>query len=153
MYQDAKRLKKKPFLHTVTLSLKNIKKEKLHIDQKYLKEPFEIFFTNKCTHLLKTSNLWPKGVQIAAWEQCYSPCWSQNPNLRGVIENYFHKKTNLVIKPLNLFVFGSLAWQISSKWSFQRNVGLDLERAQTSEHCYTWSGTWSVKEPELSQNI
>ena len=36
---------------------------------------------------------------------------------------------------MNLFVFGSLSWQISSNSSFQRNVGFDLERAQTSEHC------------------
>ena len=43
--------------------------------------------------------------------------------------------TYLVIKILNLFVFKSLAWKISSNWSFQRNVGFNLERAQTSEHC------------------
>ena len=31
------------YSHTVTLSLQNIWKEKLHIDQKYLIEQFEIF--------------------------------------------------------------------------------------------------------------
>ena len=30
----------------------------------------------------------------------------------------------------------SLAWKISSNWSFQRSVGFHLERAQISEHCY-----------------
>ena len=28
-----------------------------------------------------------------------------------------------------------ISWKISSNWLFQRNVGSDLERAQTSEHC------------------
>ena len=37
------------------------------------------------------------------------------------------------------FLFGSHAWPISSNWSFQRNVGFNLERAQTSEHCFTQS--------------
>ena len=44
--------------------------------------------------------------------------------------------SDLVKKLLNLFVFLSLAWQISSNWSFQRNVGFNLERAPTSKHCY-----------------
>ena len=55
----------------------------------------------------------------------------------------FHLKknflTDLDIKQLNLFVFGSHAWQISSNWSFQRNVGFNLERAQTFEHSFTQS--------------
>ena len=32
------------------------------------------FFTNKCTHLLKTSNLGPQGPQNAALQQRCSPC-------------------------------------------------------------------------------
>ena len=44
--------------------------------------------------------------------------------------------SDLVLKLLNLFVFESLAWKISSNWSFQRNVGFDLKMAQTSKHCY-----------------
>ena len=36
---------------------------------------------------------------------------------------------------MNLFVFKSLAWKISSNWSFRRIVGFDLESPQTSEHC------------------
>ena len=29
-----------------------------------------------------------------------------------------------------------ILWKISSNWLFQRNVDSDLERAQTSEHCF-----------------
>ena len=32
------------------------------------------FFTNKCTHLLKTSNFGPQGPQNGALQQRYSPC-------------------------------------------------------------------------------
>ena len=32
------------------------------------------FFTNECTHLLKTSNFGPQGPQNAALQQRYSPC-------------------------------------------------------------------------------
>ena len=46
--------------------------------------------------------------------------------------------SDLVLILLNLLVFESLAWKISSNWRFQRNVGFDLKRAQTSEHCYMW---------------
>ena len=63
-------------------------------------------------------------------------------------KNYFHKNQNfaqillllidLVIKQLNLLVFGRLLWKISSHWSSQRNVVFDLERAQASEHCYIY---------------
>ena len=48
--------------------------------------------------------MWLQGVQIAAWQQLYSPCKSQNPNFRGVK------------KLLDLFVFGSLGRQIRSNW-------------------------------------
>ena len=37
------------------------------------------FFTNKCTHLLITSNFGPQGPQNAAFQQRYSPCQSKNP--------------------------------------------------------------------------
>ena len=33
-----------------------------------------IFFTNECTHILKTSNFEPHGPQNAALQQRYSPC-------------------------------------------------------------------------------
>ena len=40
------------------------------------------------------------------------------------------------IKKLNIYVFESLTWKISSNWFFQRNVCFKLERAQTSIHCF-----------------
>ena len=43
--------------------------------------------------------------------------------------------SNLGIKRLNLLVFERLSWKFSSNWYFQRNVGFNLERAQTAEHC------------------
>ena len=36
------------------------------------------FFTNKCTHLLRTSNFGLQGPQNAALQQRYSPCQSKN---------------------------------------------------------------------------
>ena len=42
----------------------------------------------------------------------------------------------MVLKLLNLFVFESLAWKINSMRWFQINMCFNLERAQTSEHCY-----------------
>ena len=48
-------------------------------------------------------------------------------------KNFF--MSDLVLKLLNLFVFESFAWKIGSNGSFQRNVGFDLKRAQTFEHC------------------
>ena len=51
--------------------------------------------------------------------------------------------SDLVIQLLNLFVFKSISWKFSSNCFFQWNVGFDLERAQTSEHCF--SDRWNVK--------
>ena len=87
----------------VTLSLWNIWKEKLHVDQKYLKDQFDIY-----------------------------------------IEIFF--LSDSVMTLLNLFVFGSIAWQISLNWSSLRNGGFDLERAQTSEHCYRLHCQFLVNE-------
>ena len=64
MKQCAKKGKNRPFWHTVTLSLKNIEKEQLQVDQKHYIE--KLRFKKKCKHLLKTSNLGPQCVQIAA---------------------------------------------------------------------------------------
>ena len=61
---------------------------------KYLKSAFVNnfrFYTNKCTHLLKTSNFGPKGTQNAALQQRYSPCYSKKPNFSGEIENNLFK--------------------------------------------------------------
>ena len=58
------------------------------------------------------------------------------------------KKTNKSFKQISgvlwskkmysyMFLEG-ISWQISSNWLFQRNVVSDLERAQTSDHCYMY---------------
>ena len=103
-------------------------------------------FTNKCTHLLKTSNFGPQGPQNAALQQRYSPCQSEKPNFSGEIEKTFCKNPNFGSKKFSWVVWSItnwsytfskwISWQISSNWLFQRNVDYDLKRAQTSEHCY-----------------
>ena len=91
-----------------------------------------------------TSNYWPQGLQNAALQQGYSPCWSQNPNFRGIKENNFPKNPNLASQKFSeLFspkttepiCFQKSCIKISSNWSFQGYVSFDLERAQTCEHC------------------
>ena len=62
-----------PFSHTVTLSLQNILKEKLHIHQKCFFKQFEIFHEQMHTSF-KTGNFGPQGPQNAALQQRYSPC-------------------------------------------------------------------------------
>ena len=44
--------------------------------------------------------------------------------------------SDLVIKQLNLLIFKSISYKISSNRFFKRNVCFDLERAQISEHCF-----------------
>ena len=57
-----------PFLHTGTLGLQNIKKEKLYIDNKFLIKQLEIFCQPMHIYF-ETCNCWPLGVKIAAWHQ------------------------------------------------------------------------------------
>ena len=46
-----------------------------------------------------------------------------------------------------------ISWQISSNWLFQRNVDSDLERAQTSEHCYTKSSPWARRRQNICHKL
>ena len=56
------------------------------------------FFINKRTHLLKTNNFGPQGLQNAALQQRYSPFLYKKPNFRGQIENNFFKNPNFAPK-------------------------------------------------------
>ena len=55
-------------------TLKDATNDIKHEVTKSAKENNLRFFTNKCTHLLKTSNFGPQGPQNAALQQRYSPC-------------------------------------------------------------------------------
>ena len=57
----------------------------------------------------------------------------KNPNLAPK----FFFLSGLVQNKLKLYVWKWISWQISSNWLFQRNVDSDLQRAQTSEHCFS----------------
>ena len=72
-------------MQTVTHSQETKKqkqKKKLHLDQKYLTEPFEVFHQQTHTYLKKKNKITKfllKGPKIAALEQRYSPCVFKNP--------------------------------------------------------------------------
>ena len=100
-------------------------------------ELFEFIIT-KYTHLLKTNNLWPQGLQKEALQQRYSPCKFEKPNIKGEIKNNFQKNPNihtkksflsdLVKNKFKLNIFG-MDFMTNQLWLFQRNVGYNLERA------------------------
>ena len=108
--------KKMPFLHTLTLSMQHIKKEKRHITQKQLIKQFDILHKEMHTSL-RTSIFSTQGLQITVLQQHYSPRYSKNPDFRGVQENNFKNNPNfslkkividLVIRLLNLLLFENI---------------------------------------------
>ena len=136
-----KKAKKKcPFSHNVTLSLQNIKKN-FTLIKSTKKKNLRFLQTN--AHVI--GNLWPQGVQIEMWQQRHFPCYSQNPNCRVVKEitstkiQIEHQKNYWIIWSYNYWTYLFL-----EVWSFQRDVGFDLEMAQTYEHCFNlkWWGGW-----------
>ena len=104
------------------------------------------FFINKCTYLLTTSEFWPQVLQMSALQQLYFPFKPQNPNIRGAKNKFTSTKIQILpwkyfpewfghktIKPIG---FPKYFMKNQLKLFFQRYVSFDLERAQTSEHCY-----------------
>ena len=71
----------------------------------------------------------------------------QKTNFSGEIENDFFLNPNFAPKFFSWVVWSKtnwsytfskwISWQFSSNWLFQINVDFDLERAQTSEHCFS----------------
>ena len=128
-----------PFLQTVNLVLKIFKKKNFTLIKSSKLNNCR-FFTNEYTHLLRTSYFWPKGLQIVALQQRYSPFQSENPISREKLkitstkiqilpQIFFHK-------PMELFGFWRYFMKKQLKLIFPKTCVFNLERSQTSKHCF-----------------
>ena len=142
------RVQERAFFFTLSCTLscavfKISKKKKLHTHQKCFRNNLR-FFTNECTHLFKKSRFVPQGPQMQRNSSVTLHVSPKNPI--SAEKNYFFKNPNFAPKFFSSVVWSKknwsytfskwISWQFSSNWLFQRNVDSDLERAQTSEHCY-----------------
>ena len=87
----------------------------------------QTYFKKKTT--TKTSNCWPQGVQIAGGISV-----KDNPDFTSKkISEWFEHKTN---EPI---IFQMFCMTNQFKLIFPKKWGFNLERAQTSEHCYIYA--------------
>ena len=88
-------------------------------------------------HIIKKKKeIWPQGLQIAAFQQSFSQCWWKNPILeRSLIQktylnhelgSKFFFLSDLAYKLVNLLVFEKISCKMSKNWNFQKIIGLGL---------------------------
>ena len=111
---------------------------------KVLNETIWDFFLAHVCVFLKGVIFNSKVFKIAAWQQRYSKCKSENTILAKKLKITSTKieilpqkifLSDLVKTKLNLYVFESISWKFSSTLCFQRNMYSDLEGLK---HLNTW---------------